>query len=181
MKIEQFVAQSEGEWKSMRSSHSLAFQQFEQVISRIKIKLLNTNDSKVLDLLYESNYSEMEVVMPFSIEWEAESDWSEEEELGDKATSGSSIFVPIPSSSEEGVILRNLGYAESIQAKSNYHFMPNDSLMLNTEYEKTIAEEQIWFASKNVRFRSSVVRISGTEGVLQASFASEIKQNILQT
>ena len=30
MNIEQFVAQSLGEWKAMRSSHSLAFQQFEE-------------------------------------------------------------------------------------------------------------------------------------------------------
>ena len=30
MKIEQFVAQSQGEWNSMRSSHSLAFKQFEE-------------------------------------------------------------------------------------------------------------------------------------------------------
>ena len=30
MTIEQFIAQSEGSWKSMRSGHSLAFQQFEE-------------------------------------------------------------------------------------------------------------------------------------------------------
>ena len=38
MDIEQFVAHSLGEWRSMRSGHSLAFQQFEDVLSEISIK-----------------------------------------------------------------------------------------------------------------------------------------------
>ena len=45
MNIEQFVAQSEGEWRSMRSGHSLAFQYFEDVLSEIKICLLYTSDA----------------------------------------------------------------------------------------------------------------------------------------
>ena len=38
MTIEQFIAQSEGSWRSMRSGHSLAFQQFEEVLSEITIE-----------------------------------------------------------------------------------------------------------------------------------------------
>ena len=51
MEIEQFIAQSAGKWRSMRSTHSLAFQQFEQVISHISIQLLDTNQPDVLDIL----------------------------------------------------------------------------------------------------------------------------------
>ena len=51
MKIEQFIAQSAGQWNSMRSGHSLAFQQFEQVISIITIKILRINDNDVVNLL----------------------------------------------------------------------------------------------------------------------------------
>ena len=47
MNIEQFVAQSEGTWRSMRSSHSLAFQQFEEVLSEIRIQKVNSEDPEV--------------------------------------------------------------------------------------------------------------------------------------
>ena len=51
MRIKQFVKASEGEWKSMRSSHSLAFKQFEEVLSKIKIILLKDNDQRINNLL----------------------------------------------------------------------------------------------------------------------------------
>ena len=37
MQIEEFFIKSIGEWNSMRSSHSLAFQEFEEIRSTIKI------------------------------------------------------------------------------------------------------------------------------------------------
>ncbi|MEK9631275.1 MAG: phycobiliprotein lyase, partial [Synechococcus sp.] len=51
MDIAQFVERSEGQWRSMRSGHSLAFQQFEEVLSQITIERLDLNDQRVIDLL----------------------------------------------------------------------------------------------------------------------------------
>jgi len=51
MSIEQFVARSEGQWRSMRSAHALAFKQFEDVISTIKIVRLASNNQDVVDYL----------------------------------------------------------------------------------------------------------------------------------
>ena len=45
MNIEQFVEQSTGEWRSMRSGHSLAFQQFEEVLSIVEINALAVGDA----------------------------------------------------------------------------------------------------------------------------------------
>ena len=45
MDIEQFVAQTEGEWRSMRSAHSLAFQQFEDVLSEISVEKISETNS----------------------------------------------------------------------------------------------------------------------------------------
>ena len=67
MKIEQFVAQSEGEWRSMRSGHSLAFKQFEQIISKITIKILNDDDPRVLELLTTKIKAKGNHISPFHI------------------------------------------------------------------------------------------------------------------
>ena len=37
MNIKEFFLKSVGEWNSMRSGHSLAFQEFEEIRSKIKI------------------------------------------------------------------------------------------------------------------------------------------------
>ena len=50
MNIEEFFLKSVGEWNSMRSGHSLAFQEFEEIRSKIKIVPSKKNDSRVIKL-----------------------------------------------------------------------------------------------------------------------------------
>ena len=96
MNIEQFVAQSEGEWKSMRSGHSLAFQQFDEILSVLKITLLNENDVEVLNTLEDYKELHLNPISPFKIEWKAESNWEGNKESD--LSSGSSILIPSCSS-----------------------------------------------------------------------------------
>ncbi len=174
MRIEQFIAQNLGEWASMRSSHSLAFKQFEQVVSTLKIKLLKNNDSRVLELVKSHSPQDLNQVSPFSMEWRTESDWN----TGDNSEGsfGSCILVPIPISNTEGLLLRSIGYAEKIKVVSNYEILQDGTFKLSSEYEHSISEERIWFLSENVRCRSTVLRTSQGKGILQTSFASEIRK-----
>ncbi len=174
MKIEHFVAQSEGVWKSMRTSHSLAFQNFDEVLGQIKIQLLEGDRDEVTELLANSEFKQNSFVSPFLIEWERDSEWSQDD-LKEESY-GSSILIPIPKSDSEGIILRSHGYIEKIQAVSNYLFLSDESLLLKTKYESSIAEERIWFVSENVRCRTSVIKTSEGSGVIQTSFASEIRR-----
>ncbi len=174
MEIETFVAQSEGEWNSMRSGHSLAFKQFEEIVSNIKVKLLSNNDQNVRDLLHKSDYSNSEPLSPFEIKWAGESDWNNEKDNED--LKGSSLLIPIPSTNNTGVILRSSGYAEKIQAVSSYYFLSDGTIVLSTKYEKTFAEERIWFVNENLRCRSSVIKSINRKAILQTSFASELRR-----
>ncbi len=174
MRIEQFVELSEGEWKSMRSGHSLAFQQFEQVVSKIKINSISPNNPEVLEILNSTNNVGCNLVSPFRINWQAESDWDSNETS--QVSNGVCILIPIPISSTSGKMLRSVGYAEEINATSNYCFLSDGTLTLTTNYDQTIAEERIWFVSNNVRCRSSVIRTLQGSGILQTSYASEIRK-----
>ena len=174
MKIEEFVSQSEGEWHSMRSGHSLAFKHFEEIVSNIKIEILSTNDHRVLELIQNINQDTNKVISPFRMEWKAESNWG-----GNKSennTSGCSILIPIENSSNGGIILRSIGYAEQIKAIANYHFLSDGTFFLSTHYSTSIAEERIWFVSKNVRCRSSLIRSKDSSAILQISHASEVRR-----
>ena len=175
MNIEQFVAQSEGKWRSMRSGHSLAFQQFEDVLSEVEITRINTTDTDIAQLLVSSNLEpDRQVSSPFRMTWAAESDWEPDDPS--EVSSGSCLIVPLPIDETRGMLLRSVGYAEAAAAKSTYAFLSDGTFVLKTAYEQSIAEERIWFVSEHVRCRSSVLRTSAGSGVLQTSFASEVRR-----
>ena len=175
MNIEQFVAQSEGKWRSMRSGHSLAFQQFEDVLSNVEITRIKTTDTDIAQLLVSSNLDPgRQITSPFRMSWAAESDWEPDDPS--EVSSGSCLIVPLPIDETRGILLRSVGYAEAATAESTYAFLSDGTFVLNTAYEQSIAEERIWFVSEHVRCRSSVLRTSAGSGVLQTSFASEVRR-----
>ena len=177
MTIEQFVAQSSGKWRSMRSGHSLAFQQFEEVLSEVTIEAISKDDSAVKQLLESSlanKYNLDTISSPFKMEWCAESDWEPEDPS--EVSSGSCIIIPLVKDISSGTLIRSIGYAEAEAAISEYNFSNDGTFTLTTNYEQSIAEEKIWFVSENVRCRSSVLRTSAGSGVLQTSFASEVRR-----
>ena len=177
MTIEQFVAQSTGRWRSMRSGHSLAFQQFEEVLSEVTIEEISREDSAVKELLESSlanQYNLDTISSPFKMEWCAESDWEPDDPS--EVSSGSCIIVPFAKDISSGTLIRSVGYAEAEAAISEYKFSNDGTFTLTTNYEQSIAEEKIWFVSENVRCRSSVLKTSAGSGVLQTSFASEVRR-----
>lgn len=174
MDLELFVERSEGQWRSMRSGHSLAFQQFEEVLSQISVERLSLDDPDVQSLIKETPGLNGEAQAPFKMEWRAESDWEPDDPAD--VSAGSCILVPIPDSQQSGTLLRSVGYAEAEQALSHYVFLSDGTFVLTTRYGQSIAEERIWFVSEHVRCRSSVLRTSEGSGVLQTSFASEVRR-----
>ena len=125
-------------------------------------------------LKQEGDLSVSDIKSPFLMKWAAESDW-EPEDPNDVAN-GQCIIVPIPNNQHSGVLLRSIGYAESIAARSEYNFLDDGTFVLRTKYDQSIAEERIWFISENVRCRSSVLKTSEGSGILQTSFSSEVRR-----
>ncbi len=173
MQIEQFFLKSVGEWKSMRSGHSLAFQEFEEIRSKIKIIPVKTNDSRVIKLLKDNLITTHEIKNAFLISWEAKSDWGDETQK--ENSSGESILVPLEISKTEGKIIRSVGYTEAIQVISLYKILEDGTLIIHSNYKNISTEERIWFISNNLRSRSSVTRAINSSAILQTSYASEIR------
>lgn len=172
MDIKQFVERSLGHWRSQRSAHHLAFRHFEAVESEIDIVPVALEDARVLDLCQSNQVDPSQVVSPFQMSWEGQSDWDEEEEL-----KGSTILVPVPSVDQPGTgqLLREQGYAETMPAAGQYHFMPDGTFVLETTYDRAAAEEKIWFVSDTLRFRVAMIKTSQGTGVVTASFSSEVR------
>ena len=172
MNIDRFIERSLGTWRSQRSAHHLAFHHFEEVTSQIKILPLENNDDRVIALCKANQVDPQLVSSPFYMSWEGQSDWDEDEVL-----SGSTVLAPVPDleNSSQGKLLREQGYAETVPAIGYYQLIEDGSFVLTTMYERAAAEEKIWFATPNLRFRVSLIKTSGGTGVTTASFSSEIR------
>tara|TARA_B100001029_G_C15001985_1_gene418662 strand:+ start:127 stop:663 length:537 start_codon:yes stop_codon:yes gene_type:complete len=173
MKIEEFFLKSVGEWNSMRSGHSLAFQEFEEIKSRIKIIPIEINDPRVINLLQDNSLNTHELKKAFLISWVAKSEWDEENQKQNK--SGESILIPLETSKTEGKIIRSLGYTEAVQINSSYKLLEDGTLIIYSNYNQISTEERIWFVSDNLRSRSSVTRSTNSLAILQTSYASEVR------
>ncbi len=173
MNIEEFFLKSVGEWNSMRSGHSLAFQEFEEIRSKIKIVPSKRDDSRVIKFLKDNLITTNGVNKAFLINWEAKSEWIEENQK--ENSSGESILVPIEISKTEGKIIRSVGYTEAVKIVSLYKILDDGTLIINSNYSNICTEERIWFVSKNLRSRSSVTRAIDSSAILQTSYASEIR------
>lgn len=172
MNIAEFVELSLGRWHSQRSAHHMAFRHFEEVVSTIDIVLLEKDDPDVLKVCKVHNINPQTITHPFRMTWEGESDWDENETI-----SGTTILVPVPDSSKEnsGKLLREQGYTETIPSVGEYNITEEGTFILVTPYQQSSAEERIWFASANVRFRVSIIKTSDGSGVVTPSFSSEIR------
>ncbi len=172
MDINEFVKLSLGSWRSQRSAHHLAFGHFEEVTSNIDIQALTIEDSQVVELCKTHSIDPALATSPFKMSWEGESDWEEDETMA-----GSTILVPIPDveNPTKGRLLREQGYAETIPSVGEYHIGEDGTFLLETKYDRAAAEEKIWFATPNLRFRVSLIKTSSGKGVTTASFSSEIR------
>ncbi|MGB3767936.1 MAG: phycobiliprotein lyase [Phormidesmis sp.] len=172
MDIDTFVMRSLGQWRSQRSAHHLAFAHFEEIRSAITIEQIAKDDPAVLALCEQQSVEVSAIATPFKMSWEGETDWNEEDVL-----KGQTILVPVPNLTQlnAGKLLRDQGYAETMPAAGDYLIQADGTFVLTTPYDRAAAEERIWFANDNLRFRVSLIKTSNGQGVTTASLSSEVR------
>ncbi len=169
--IKQFIDESIGEWKSIRSTHTLAFQEFENSTSKIYIKHINSKNKKVIEIFKIYKLSLKLENVAISIKWQAISDWEE----NDMSKGDETILIFLPKDDNSGIVLRNKGYTESIISSSNYFVDEQNNLHIKTIYKSTVSEERISFLSTHIRSRFSTIRNLENNSVIQTSHTSEIR------
>ena len=169
--INQFIDKSIGEWKSIRSTHTLAFQEFENSTSKIYIKNITSNNKKVIEIFKNHNSTINLESIAISIKWQTISDWEE----NDISKGDETILIFLPKDDNSGIVLRNKGYTESFISSSNYFFDEQNNLHIKTNYKSKVSEERISFLSTHIRSRFSTIRSLENNSVIQTSHTSEIR------
>jgi len=169
--INQFIDKSIGEWKSIRSTHTLAFQEFENSTSKIYIQHINAKNKQVVEIFKSYKLSLNLESIAISIKWQSISDWEDD----DMSEEDETILIFLPKDKNSGIVLRNKGYTESFISSSNYFVDEQNNLYIKTFYKSTVSEERISFLSTHIRSRFSTIRNLENNSVIQTSHTSEIR------
>ena len=169
--IKEFIDKSIGEWKSLRSTHTIAFGEFENTTSNIFISYLSLDCDDVKDLVKKFSFA-LNPKFAIKIIWQAASDWVNE----DKSVPNDTTLIFSQKDINSGIILRNKGYAEMIHTYSNYFIDEQENLNIITEYNSMISEEKIWFISNHLRARYSLIKNKEFGSLIQTSHSSEIRK-----
>lgn len=169
MDIKEFFDLSAGKWFSHRTSHHLAFKQFEDGKSDIVIETLAADRPEVIQLCQKYK------IAPSSAICSAKVTWNGIMEINQPKESGSAVLVSVPDADnpDEGKLLREITFAKEAFVIGRYKLGSDGALTLTTEYENIWSEERLWFASPNLRMRVRVLKRS--DGFSTASFTSEIR------
>uniref|UniRef100_UPI0004E5BCA6 Putative phycoerythrin lyase n=1 Tax=Guillardia theta (strain CCMP2712) TaxID=905079 RepID=UPI0004E5BCA6 len=170
MSVEEFFERSVGSWRSLRSSHNIAFAQLEEVNSDIDITQVAADDSEFLDICKTYNFEPEKACSSIRMSWEGSSDWDENEVI-----KGSTVLVLYKDEERKGKLLRSVGYTETIPAVGEWTMQEDGTFVLHTFYDRAAAEERIWFATPDLRMRCSIIKTQHGKGVLTASLSTEVR------
>jgi CpeS-like protein len=185
MDITEFLQQSAGKWFSQRTSHFLIPQQpdppeqsdpskqSESGKSNLMIEIVPSTDPEVIKLCQQHQIEPALALCGARVNWDGTM------EQDQKKQAGTTLLVPIRNAEQPsaGKLLRT-GTAEQATIAGRYVIGSDDVMTLIVENKTLYSEERFWFASPNLRLRTSVLRQA--DGASAASFYSEIRMGGVQ-
>jgi CpeS-like protein len=166
-----FFKQSEGEWRSQRSTHHLPFRQAEIGDSNIQVTTLTVEDPRIIEICEIHEVDPSKAAGGAYVTWNGSMSWDKD----DENHKGETVFAIVPDADnpKEGLMLRERGYAEIIPVAGRFVMDEEGGLVLITEYETMSSIERFWFPNPNVRMRSSTVKRFG--GFSTSTFCTEVR------
>lgn len=167
----EFFRRSAGRWRSQRTTHHLAFKQAEGGNSEIQVEALVADHPEIIALCEFHQIDPGLAAGGCRVSWGGSMGWDQEGENHE----GNTMFALVPDEGNprQGRLLRDRGYAEIMPVVGFYHMDDDGGLNLTTEYETMSSVERFWFASPDLRLRSSTVKRFG--GFSTASFCTETR------
>jgi CpeS-like protein len=172
----EFFQLSAGKWLSQRVTHHLAFRQVETGESEIQVETLESGHAKVLELCQLHGVDPELAAGGALVAWQGTMAW--DNEGANHKDSTVMVIVPDVDNPRQGQLLREKGYAEIVPVAGRYVMDEEDALTLITEYATMSSTERFWFASPDLRMRSSTVKRFG--GFSTASLCTEVRSGLEQ-
>ncbi len=163
---------SAGKWFSQRTSHQLTNQQSEHGSSDILIEMLAADHPQLLQLRQQHSADRSPAVAGIQVTSKTAQQWNAPKNT--VPTSTTTVLMPIVQPTANSVSGSLLWMANGQPMPlGKFQIGEDEAVTLFLSYQSTQIEERIWFASPNLRLRTSVQKSSA--GWSLASFCSEIR------
>jgi phycoerythrin-associated linker protein len=170
MEIQSFLEMCAGNWFSQRTNYLFTEQVSENHKSELAIAFLAPTDSALIELCQQRDIAPIQTAGGWVIRWESSKDWDSPKQKG----SAILVFIPDAASANSGQILRGAGQSHEAPMQGSYKLGIDEALTLIIQDGNFEAEERIWFASENLRLRTSLFKQG--ESYRQTAFYSEIRK-----
>ena len=150
----QFFKDSVGQWRSERRYYTLKNGVIQEVVSDLKISYLEADAPELVALADAHGVdSQREMLGGVQISWD-----SEYAGPSKKTVQGSTVF-----GIGHDVLYRDRGFATPEPVTAQFGFPSSGTMLLRTEYNKSLFEEEVKFISDRYRTRQTVISRAGEE------------------
>ncbi|WP_036483687.1 phycobiliprotein lyase [Myxosarcina sp. GI1] len=167
MDIKEFLDLNAGKWFSQRTNY-LTGDKAQSGKADLTVELLASDNSTIVNLCQNERIDPQHSLGGLSTSWDSSVDWGKPKQIGSVVM----VFIADDSSDRTGKVLRQ----ENGKAQGSYTLGDDGALTVVVETDSIIAEERQWFASDNLRLRTTVVTDKVTKAIVQTSFYSEIRK-----
>ena len=166
MNLQEFLNLSAGKWFSQRTNYFLDANKAASSKADIIIELITPDDSRALELCRKHDLDSTLIVGGTVQSWDNSVDWGKPKQVG----SATIVLVSDRENDTKGVLIR----PQDPKVYGHYVLGADEALKLVIATDELYAEERQWFASDNLKMRTTVVKYSN--GKQQTSFYSEIRK-----
>ncbi len=153
----QFFRDSVGQWRSERRYYTLKNGVIQEVVSDLTIRFLDA-DTPELQALSSAHGLPVNQALPFgvSITWD-----SHYAGPSQKTVNGSTVFGV-----QGQVLYRDRGFATPQPVTAQYDFPNPRTMVLRTEYDNSLFEEEIKLVNRDYRTRQTIISRAGEEQMI---------------
>ena len=167
MDIKKFIDLCTGNWFSQRTNYQVETEKTESNKADLNITLIDSDDSRVSQLCQQNRINPQLSLAALEHSWDNSVDWGKPKQIG----SSMIILIPNQDNPQTGQIISN---ATNQNLLGKYSLGNDSALTLIFETKDKSVEERIWFASDNLRLRTTVTK--NEDGTMNTFFYSEIRK-----
>ncbi len=168
MEIKTFLDSCAGKWLSQKSSYHFEQEKAESIRCELTTERLSWDHPDMVSLCQSCQVEPSTTLGGMKVSWDTSTEWGQPKQAG----SALLVWVPGIEGPETGQILRNTDNGSPL---AGHYVLGNDeALTLTLETDTFYAEERWWFASPNLRLRTSLIK--HPKGLSTTTFYSEIRK-----
>ncbi|MBE9175353.1 phycobiliprotein lyase [Synechocystis salina LEGE 06155] len=170
MQFLDFITAWEGKWLSQRTNYSFEQNEAGNDKSDVTVQRWDSQTDLGQSLLALAGLDHGEGLIVLQLSWDTSVDWGKPKNIGSIYYG----FMPDGDRPQRGRLWRGTGDGSKVFLRGDYHLGSDECLTLNLRDGETHLTERHWYASPNLRLRTSLIQRG--VGYSHSAFYSDIRR-----